>query len=426
MVNSTLSNLPTVTSASGSDLLYVVAGNNSRAIAFSSLWGAIPIATTTDPGLLSAADKTKLDAVSTTFTGLSDVGIGALDAEDAGKFIGINPEGNTVVLLTPADLGEIPADIESIDGFLVTRSALDSSYNGQPLVWDQAQNAFIVPPPGFDTLRLGGGDELILSHDVSVDGTHNSWITEASHNIDQYDEIKIVWLGGNSKLTIGVSSDGGSTEANVWNSRYSGVGSSGQNVSLTPLVYAGSNDNNQANTYAIASIQHHALDNAPTIFSTDGGEVGDHDDQLHWVGSTTTATRHNAIYISSGAATVGLLYVIGIKKSRQPLEVYGSKTGGSIGASEVIAVRDTIGMKFRAGVQGKIRVSPSANADATFTVLNGSGVQIGSGTVSGGATTADITFPATVTVTDFIQMVAPGTPDSSITDVHMVVRGETA
>lgn len=318
-----------------------------------------------------------------------------------------------------------PANLNAMSDVAVDTSTLTANDQGAALTYDHNTQQWVAGKSGFDTLRLGGGMELIAEFDLTVD-TLPQLFTEASHGIDKYDEIVIVGHNVTGAVRARISSDGGSTWETVTYWRiFSDTAGDG---AVWPLSdngpYAGGvNATNLAQTYGIYRICGFSDPNLRTLVYAEGASNLDQDGATNEAGVSDTTSRINAIQVYNAAST-GTVQVIGIKKSRQPLEYYGG-LAGSPSVSGTVIMGHTLGCKFRSGVIGKAIVDVAPGADMTVEIRNGAGTVIATGIILAAATECDLTAASTATVTDRV-VGAVVTNGTSAQAIDFIVRGEVA
>jgi hypothetical protein len=332
-------------------------------------------------------------------------------------------EVQTVTEFT-ATAGGGASRIEDLEGVAVNRTNLTEADNGQALVWDNTANAYIPSPPGFDSLRLGGGMEVIYSvADLSTAPFINIILDEATHKIDQFDEIIIVLDGANTTLAIELSADGGTSPANLEVYQRSNSTS----YSLLTRVKAGPNVDNSAGTAALARITGYSLPSFPTMVDCFGSSTGGSSSTMTQVARADTLSRMNAItlYMTGGlAATSGSLYVLGVKKSRQPLE-FSAKRTTAWTAATALSETPTQGVKFRAGTIGTVVLDAAPGADTVFEVKDVAGTVYATATVLAAGTSADFVAATDGTITDEVQIIGTGAAGTATT-ARISIRGELA
>jgi hypothetical protein len=314
--------------------------------------------------------------------------------------------------------------IEDLEGIDVTRSLLTSSHNGQALVWDFTAQAFIAAPPGFDSLRLGGGMDVLYSvADLALAPFVNVVLDEGTYALDQYDEIIIMLEGANTTLAIELSADGGTTPENLDIYQRSNATS----YSALTRMKAGPNIDGSAGTAAIARITGFSLPDFPTVMECFGSSTANPANTMTQNGLSENVTRHNAISLymtGGGSATSGRLYVVGVKKSRQPLE-FGAKRSTTWGADTVLSEQPTQGAKFRSGTVGTVVLDVAPGVNTVFDVKDVAGTVFATGTVLAAATQADLVAATTGIITDEVRIIATGASGSATT-ARVSLRGEVA
>jgi len=97
MADTTISSLDEVTTPSASDVLPIVSGGATVKVQAQNLRSALPVATTTEKGLLSAADKVALDAATIAVASLQNHPVNSTVASASTISI---PNGADTVILT--------------------------------------------------------------------------------------------------------------------------------------------------------------------------------------------------------------------------------------------------------------------------------------------------------------------------------------
>lgn len=371
------------------------------------------------PGSYGTAGQVVL--VNATADGLefgdAPTGLPAYTVGNANQHLSVNALGTAVEWVTPPGY----PDIEDVGGVAVNRALLGPGDTGRALVYDNVTNEMVLAPSGFNASILGGGTTVLLA-DVDLNGDSAFVLDEGTYSIQDYDEIFCIMDGCSDRWDISLSADGGTTPADLnrfW--KKSGTGAS--NYENTQW---GSNADGDANTFGFMSIKHHSNPGVPTVIEAWGATFNDTADGGYMHAISTLAEAHNAIALAhtTGTFTAGRLFVIGVKKSVQPIEMAG-RLGAAWTAGDSVAEVPTFGVKFRAGVIGAARVDVAPGADTVVTVKNQAGTTIASGTILSAATSCDLTSVAEVTVTDTVILEATDGPGSA-TRLDMVVRGEVA
>lgn len=320
---------------------------------------------------------------------------------------------------------ESPATLNDLSDVAVNTATLTANDTGAAITYDHNTGLWVAGKSGFDTLRLGGGQELIAEFDMTVD-TLPQLLTEASHGIDQFDEIIIVGHNVTGQVRARLSSDGGSTFELVtyWRNTGDTAGDGAVFESSENGPYAGGITNDLAQTYGIYRIVGHSDPNLRTLIYAEGGSLADTDGATIESGMSTTTSRINAIQIYSGITT-GSIQVIGVKKSRQPLEFWTSY-GGSPFPDNAFIMAATVGCRFRAGEIGKVFSSAAPTQDMALEVLDKNNAVIATGTLLTGATEATLTAASTVTVDGVIRVRTTTGGEVTLMGWDWVIRGELA
>lgn len=343
-----------------------------------------------------------------------------------------SPVPGEIEIAVPGPGESVPAAtaIEEIDGIGAVRSNLSSDQNGQPLVWDQAANAFIPLPAGFSPIAYGGGVDVLWSGDLA--GVRNVILTDVSHNLYQYDELHFVLRNANDHADIAVSTDGGSTWATVfW--AYSGDGATNEGTTSTDSFYLGGWESDQDLQIGYGVLRFFSEAGYPSTFQMFGSGPGGSRERHVW-GFSSAAEKHNAVIFQRGSAgnfTGGQLYIMGVKKTRQPVDLTaratGTGPGGVLAPDQEVLFQETLGLKFDQGSSvGRIRVEPAAFAPTTFSFQDRAATELFTVTVPAGQTEVSINLPSPVVVNDTLRVVAPGVSDDNVTDVFIALRGEAA
>lgn len=318
--------------------------------------------------------------------------------------------------------------MESLSDTDIDVSALTSQHSGQPVTFDHATGKFVVAPPGFDAMKLGGGAEVIFqSLDVATDAFTSIVLDEGTYGIDNYDEILVVYTDLNVRLTVETSSDGGVSAENV--RKVSRWDSSSEEHTLHTQFYFGPASDAVTGCWGVGKIMHHSDPLIPTMLESFGGGSSNTNSHMNSVGIIDTPGRNNAITISMANDTVatsnGSLTIIGIKKSRQPLEWLGTLAAAA-SLNQIDTIAHTMGAKFRAGdTVGKVFLSQAAAGDLSWNIEDDSATVIASLTITAGNTEGDFVAVSTATLTGAINIKSTTAGEASVVPT-IVVRGELA
>jgi len=327
----------------------------------------------------------------------------------------------------PGETAPPATTIEEVEGINAVRSAMSSDQNGQPLVWDQGANAFIPLPANFSPIAYGGGADILWAGDLA--GVRNVVLTDDTHNLYQYDELHFVLRNANDHADVAVSADGGSTWSTVfW--AWSGVGGTGEGTTSTDAFRLGGYTSDINLQIGTAVLRFFSEAGFPTMYHGMGSGPGASQD-IALVGYSSAAEKHNAVIVqrdSSGNFTGGQLYIIGVKKTRQPVDLSARvQNGGPLSADQEILFHETMGLRFDQGsTVGRVRVSPAAAGPSVFQFQSDDGTELWTATVAAGETQVEFALPSSVVVNDALRVLAPATPDANITDVFLSLRGEAA
>lgn len=321
-----------------------------------------------------------------------------------------------------------PANLNALSDVAVDTSAFTENDHGAALTWDFATGLWVAGKSGFNTLRLGGGMEVIYENaDVSALGQIT--LSELTHGIDKYDEIVIQFVNITGRGRVRVSSNNGSSflPQAYWRitSDTAGDGTVTDASESGPL--AGGITANLAGTYGLATVKYHSDPSAHTVITAQGGSVNDTDGSMSQEGFTVSTAIANYISIfSADAATFGSgsIRVLGVKKSRQPLEYHGALAGAP-SVSGTVTMGHTLGCKFRSGTIGKATVDVAPGADMTVEIRDGTGTVIATGVILAAATECDLAAATTQIVTDRV-VGAVVTTGTSAQAIDFIVRGEIA
>lgn len=319
------------------------------------------------------------------------------------------------------------SSMEELTDTQIVKANLGASHTGQPIVWDNDLEKFVVAAPGFDTMKLGGGRELLFADlDMGTSSFLSLVLDESTYNIDEYDEIEVILYGANNSLTLEISADGGTTADNIrrWE-RYADATAS---TSLHTQTRLGSGVGTEAGAYVIATIKNHSDPTIPTTVESFGHSTTTALNAMQSYAIADTIQKHNALVFSMNNdtnATSGKLLIVGVKKSRQPLEYSGLLSAAwSAGATAIAGA--TAGMKVRAGTAGAVYLVGGTNAaDTDFQVEDSSATVIATGTVTAGQTSAVLTASGENTITGPITVKGVDAGDSGVS-AYVVIRGELA
>lgn len=336
------------------------------------------------------------------------------------------PVAGELDIAIPGPGEAVPAatTIEEIDGIDAVRSGLSPDHNGQALVWDNSQNAFVPLPPDVSPVAYGGGVDILWSGDLA--GLRNVILTDDVDNLHLYDELHFVLRNANDHADVAISTDGGSTWDTVFYA-FSGAGGVSEGTTSNDAFYLGGWDSDVDLQIATGILRFFSQAGAPTMFQMFGSGPGASQERHNW-GFSANAGKHNAVIVqrdSAGNFTGGQLYVIGVKKPRQMTSISGRLENGAVlTADQEILFHETAGTRLIQGDIGRIRVDPVATADAAFQIVSRDGTVLETVTVLATESEATITMSATVDVTDTLRVLAPTTPDGSIESVYVSIRGE--
>lgn len=317
--------------------------------------------------------------------------------------------------------------IEEIDGIGAVRSAMSSDQDGQPLVWNQATNEFVPLPAGFGRIAYGGGADILFSGDLA--GVRNVILTDATHNLYQYDELHFILRNANDHADVAVSSDGGSTWATVFTA-FSRGGSTFEGTESKDSFRLGGYTSDTDLQIAVGILRFFSEAGFPTSWTMFGANPGTSGEQ-HDVGFSSAAAKHNAVIFqrdSAGNFTGGQLFIMGVKKTRQPVDIsQRTLNGGPLGAEQEVLFHETMGLRFDQGSPvGRVRVNPATAAAMTFSFQSRAGTELFTATIPPGETQVAISLGSSILVNDSLRVVAPAAPDVNVTDVFISLRGEVA
>lgn len=308
------------------------------------------------------------------------------------------------------DLGDVTIDTD----------ALVAGDNGKPLVWDNVAKAFVLGSAGGYESILAGGAELLLTQDMTL--VSSVTISDALHNILDYDEIILIADGIQSAngSFLELSDDNGVSAINLL--RWDAGGNETSASHTRPFFMSG----NSASAFSgHLRLEHHTLAGVPTMVQSMLVSDGGNDARLYG-GMADVPARTNAITIVEDGSvnfTGGTLYVVGIKKSRQPLE-YVADFSGWTGGDAV--ERPTLGTKFRSGVIGRVKADGNTVSSLNVTIKDGGGTTVATATIGAGASQADISAAADYTITDEVVIEATDAPNGAANALQIVLRGEIA
>lgn len=317
--------------------------------------------------------------------------------------------------------------IEEIDGIDATRSGMSMDQNGQPLVWDHASNAFIPLPAGFSPIAYGGGADLLWSGDLA--GVRNVILTDEDHGLYQYDELHFVLRNANDHADVAISTDGGSTWSTVFYA-WAGSGGEGEGTGSKDAFFLGGYNSDVDLQIAYGIMRFMSEAGMPTTWQQFGSVPAASGERHEW-GYSSAAAVHNTVIFqrdSAGNFTGGQLFIMGVKKTRQPVDISGRvENGGVLAADQEVLFHETLGLKLDQGSPvGRIRVNPATAAPTTFAFQSFDGTELFTATIAAGETSVEISLPSPVVVTDALRIVAPSSPDANVTDVYVALRGEAA
>ena len=340
-----------------------------------------------------------------------------------------SPVAGEIEIAIPGTGESVPAAtaIEEIDGFDAVRSDLSADQNGQPLVWNQATNSFVPLPAGFSPIAYGGGTDLLWSGDLA--GERTITLTDDDDSLYLYDEIHLIMRNANDHADIALSADGGSTWATVFYA-YSAGGSTTEGTGSKDAFLLGGHSSDVDLQIAFGIVRFMSEAGVPSTYQQFGSTPNSSTERHEW-GFSGSAERHNALIVqrdSAGTFTGGQLYIIGVKKTRQPVDISARiENGGVLSADQELMFHETMGVRFDSGSDiGRIRVSPAAAAPFTVSFTDRAGTEVFTGLVAAGETEGTITVTGPVVVSDTLIAVAPGSPDANVTDVFLSMRGEVA
>jgi hypothetical protein len=388
----------------------------------------------------------------TTFTGLTDTP--ANYTGQGGKAVAVKPDatglefvdfpegggsmtGAQIEAALDTHLGDetwkeglaTPANLNALSDVDIDTSLLTEDDHGAAITFDYTSGLWVAGRSGFNTLRLGGGMELIYEN-TNLAALSQITLNELTYGIDKYDEIIVYCNNVTGQVRIRTSSDAGATWLPIayWRitSDTSGDGTVVNNSEGGPV--AGGITNNLAGTYAILGVKNHSDPNLHTEVYAEGGSINDVDGATSQRGFTVSTALINAINIysinASGFFGTGSIRIVGVKKSRQPLEYYGRLTG-SPSVSGSVTLGMTLGCKFRAGTIGKAIVDQAPGVDMTVVVRNAAAVVIATGVIFAAETECDLIASSPFTVTDsIVGFVVTGGTDAE--QIDFIVRGEVA
>ena len=345
-----------------------------------------------------------------------------------GAGVGLNsPVAGEIEVTIPGPGESVPAatSIEEIDGIEVTRTNMSADQNGQPLIWDQATNAFIPLPEGFNPIAHGGG--AVILRDVNLAGQRTVTLTDAADNLFEYDELHIILFDANDHADVAISTDGGSTLDNVTYAFAGGGFTSEGTTESDDSFLIGGWDSDVTGQRGYGVLRFFSTPGFPTTYDMFGAQPGSSGERLYR-GHSINAAAHNAVIIqrdSSGNFTEGRLFVLGVKKTRQPVDLSERlENGATLSGDQVVMAHETIGLRLPTGDIGRIRVDPVPAADMDFRLTDRSGMVLGTATVSAGVAETVVTMLQNETVSDTLQVVAPATPDGAVTSVYVALRAE--
>ena len=313
--------------------------------------------------------------------------------------------------------------IEEIDGFEVVRSNLGGFDRGRPLVWDGPANAFVPLPPDLGTIAYGGGSQVLVDQDMT--GLSDFTLTEADHNLSNFDELHFFLFQTDIRADIFISSDGGSTVETV-NRAYSGDGGTSEGTEGDDEFYLGGWDAVEAGQLGYGVMTFASNPDSYTFWNMFGATSGVRSERKEFSHTIARSTiNHILVDGSSGNFTAGRLMVIGVKKGTQPVDLSARvENGAAFTSDQELLFQETMGVRFLPGVRGRVRVDPAANADAEFQLTSGDGTVIGTATVLASETEADFVLVSSATVSDAVKVLAPTIVDSAIQSAYIALRGE--
>lgn len=323
-----------------------------------------------------------------------------------------------------------PANLNAMSDVAVDTSTLTANDQGAALTYDHATGQWVAGKSGFNTLRLGGGMELIAEY-TDLSALASIVLTEASHGIDQYDEIIFQVSNITGQARIRIAADGVAAifqPIAYWRVVSDTAGDGTVTVDSENGPFIGGNLNNLTGCYGVGRVQYHSDPNVHTIVTAEGGSTSDTDGATIHTGFSVTTSVINAIELfsiaSGGFFATGTIRVLGVKKSRQPLEYYGAMAGfPSVSGVQIIS--RTLGTKFRAGIIGNVVVDVAPGTDMTVRVQDGTATVIAEGVILAAETECDLVASTTQTVvgTLAINVVTGGT---SAGLAEFAFRGELA
>lgn len=283
-------------------------------------------------------------------------------------------------------------DVEGLDADI---SAFTTQDNGKPLVWDQTAGAFVLGDQNGAESILGGGTELILAQNMA--GIDSVTVNNTVNSLLEFDEVIFLADGitsaGGSYFEL--SNDEGITAQALLRWNVSGGTPSSQ---TRPFFQSSDND---AAFSGHARLEHHALSGVPTMIQS--MTVADsQDNAAQFGGMVDSPGITNAVTFAEANGdnfTAGTLYVIGIKKSRQPLDQSAQfvNWGGNASVEYL-----TFGLRLRSGVVGRVETSSNVTTSTTVNIKNGSGTVLATGVIGAGGNTANLTAASQVETADKI------------------------
>mgnify|MGYP000722367628 CR=1 FL=1 len=308
----------------------------------------------------------------------------------------------------------------SVDYIDVDTDVMTGADDGKGLMWQDSTKTFILSTSVNGPMLLGGGQELIVEHDLA--GNSGVTIDMATHNLDQYDEIMIIYRDTDGRMDIEFSTDGGTTTQSIVKSQR---GDTDATFVHTQAEF-GPDADNLTGSMGVARVTN-LLGGAPTTVEAHGGATGG-GNALSTYAVADDISLTNAIILTKEDATnftVGTVWVVGIKKSNQPVEILHRWDEASMSSGTVIMEKPVLGIKFRAGVIGEVRCDVDNTGPRTVNILNEALTVVATCTMSSGEDRGDIIAAADVTITDTL-LARWENASGPVVVVDVLLRGELA
>jgi len=297
-----------------------------------------------------------------------------------------------------------------------TADSLDAGDNGKTLVWDNTEGKFVISSGTSGSLLLGGGVEVISEFDLSGADSAGFDVNDLNDSISNYDEIHILVYGADKRMDLELSDDNGVSTQNII--KYFDNG--GTASSHTQMEFGATGDG--ADTLAQVVVKYHNLIGVRTAAEAFGSEPGGVSQHSGAIATTEAVTTGIIVAPTSGSFTTGKAYVIGYKKSRQPIEISG-RLSSPWTANATVTEYITTGVKFRAGNIGKVRLNQIPGQSIVVNVEDDSGTVFATGTVDSASDSADISADSDFTIRDAVTLKSVDSAGLA-TRIDMIVRGE--